>query len=123
VPLFDRREQVPQWWRTFFPRYVAAALYGAGLGVGFLTFLSHGTFVVVSAIAVATGDPLIGAMVTAPFGLARGLSVLVSSRSSDEEGPSQLVAQLRRPARVRRTRIVNGSACVVLAALAAAQLL
>src|SRR5688500_11566885 len=39
LPLFDRRRQVPDWWRTFYSPQVAATLYGAGLGIGFLTFL------------------------------------------------------------------------------------
>jgi len=47
VPVAQLRRQVPEWWRTFFGRRVASVLYGAGLGVGFLTYLSHGTLVVV----------------------------------------------------------------------------
>ena len=34
LPLFDRRQQVPDWWRTFYGPHVAASLYGAGLGMG-----------------------------------------------------------------------------------------
>ena len=45
VPIPERRRQVPVWWRTFFPPPVAALLYGAGLGIGFLTYLRHGTLV------------------------------------------------------------------------------
>src|SRR5437867_2374248 len=33
IPLPERRRQVPEWWRTFFSPGVAAALYGAGLGI------------------------------------------------------------------------------------------
>src|SRR4029077_16450578 len=39
MPVPAARRQVPDWWRTFFSWPVAAALYGAGLGVGFFTFL------------------------------------------------------------------------------------
>src|SRR3990172_12851360 len=46
------RRQVPDWWRTFFPAPVAALLYGVGLGVGFVTFLDHGTLVAVSVLAM-----------------------------------------------------------------------
>src|SRR3712207_5968206 len=73
IPLPDRKRQVPEWWRTFYSPAVAAFLYGAGLGVGFLTYLSYGTFAVVMAGAVASGDPAAGAFVCAAFGLARGL--------------------------------------------------
>ncbi len=76
VPLPDRKRQVPEWWRTFYSPAVAAFLYGAGLGVGFLTYLSFGTFAAVTAAAVAAGDPLSGLLLCAPFGLGRALAVL-----------------------------------------------
>lgn len=76
VPLPDRKRQVPEWWRTFFSPAVAAFLYGAGLGVGVLTYLSFGTFAAVMAGAVASGDPSLGLLVCAPFGLGRGLAVV-----------------------------------------------
>ncbi len=119
LPLFDRKQQVPDWWRTFYPPLVAALLYGAGLGIGFLTFLRHGTFVVVSTIAVTGGDPLLGALVTAPFGLARGLSVLAGSRARTEDDSSLLVARLEHVSQTRWPNLANGLACVALAALAA----
>src|SRR5687767_1519634 len=37
IPTFDRKKQVPEWWRTFYSRPVASLLYGLGLGIGFLT--------------------------------------------------------------------------------------
>ena len=76
IPLPDRKRQVPEWWRTFFSPPVAALLYGAGLGVGFLTYLSFGTFAAVMAGALASGDPLVGALVCAPFGLGRAVVVV-----------------------------------------------
>src|SRR4029453_11651572 len=72
-PAPQLRRQVPAWWGTFFPPNAAASLYGIGLGPGFLTYLSHGTVVVVSVAAFASGRPLVGAALLAPFGLARGL--------------------------------------------------
>lgn len=76
IPLPDRKRQVPEWWRTFYSPSVAAFLYGAGLGVGFLTYLSFGTFAVVMAGAIASGDPLAGAVLCGAFGIARGLAVV-----------------------------------------------
>ena len=47
------RRQVPDWWREYFSWPVAATLYGAGLGIGFFTYVSHGTLVAVSLAAFA----------------------------------------------------------------------
>lgn len=122
VPIFDRRQQVPDWWRTFFSPEVAAALYGAGLGIGFLTFLSFGTYVAVCVAAVASGDPLVGAAFGATFGAARGLSALASSRANDEEAAGQVVVRLESIAVGRGPRLVNGLTCLVLAIVAIASM-
>jgi methylamine utilization protein MauE len=96
VPVPERRRQVPEWWRTFFPWPVSSFLYGLGLGIGFLTFLRHGTLVAVAAGAAATGRPLLGLAVMAPFGLARSLTVSVAGRASDAAGIRRLVDALER---------------------------
>lgn len=114
IPTFDRKRQVPDWWRTFYGPKTTAALYGAGLGIGFLTYLRHGTFVVVTGAAVATGDPLTGALLATPFGVARGLTALVARRSTSGEDTSELVAGLEKLAETRGPRVVNAAALVVL---------
>lgn len=114
VPLFDRRRQVPEWWRTFYSKETAAILYGIGLGAGFFTYLSYGTFVAVSAAALLTGDPIAGALLCAPFGLARGLSVIVG-RNDDA------VERLERGVQGPSVRLTNAAtlALLGLASLAA----
>lgn len=102
LPIPQLRRQVPDWWRTFFARPVAAVLYGAGLGVGFFTYLAHGTFVVVALAAAAGGRPGIGSLVVAPFGLARGLSAAVAWRSDTPERSRALVDRLVSAPEVRR---------------------
>jgi hypothetical protein len=82
IPLPQLRRQVPEWWRTFFSPHSSALLYGFGLGAGFFTYLSFGTFAAVGAAAIASGDPLVGAALCAPFGLARGLAVAVSANET-----------------------------------------
>jgi hypothetical protein len=94
VPIPQLRRQVPDWWRTYFGRPVAAFLYGAGLGVGFLTYLGHGTLVVVTVGVAATGRPGLGALVTAPFGIARGLAPLAGARAREPEDGRRLVDRL-----------------------------
>ena len=94
IPVPQLRRQVPDWWRTYFGRPVAAFLYGAGLGIGFLTYLGHGTLVAVAAGAAATGRPGLGALVMTPFGLARGLSPLVAMRARSPEDGRRLIDRL-----------------------------
>ena len=114
VPVPDRHRQVPEWWRTFYSAPVATLLYGLGLGVGFLTFLTFGTFVAVAAGAIASGSPALGAAVCGPFGLARGLSVLVAGR----RGGAPTVDRLDALSTTRGPRLVNAAALVALAACA-----
>ena len=113
APLPDRRRQVPDWWRTFFAPKVAALLYGLGLGIGFMTYLSYGTLVAVAIAALASGDPLVGAVACAPFGLARALSVWVANRS--RAALPEVVDRLDALAQTRVVGRVNGVALVAIA--------
>jgi hypothetical protein len=113
LPLFDRRRQVPEWWRTFYSTRTSAFLYGLGLGPGFFTHLSYGTFVAVAAAAFVSGSPPVGALLTAPFGLARGLSVTVARKDPAPEVVDRLETAVGGPA----VRFTNAG---VLAALAVA---
>jgi hypothetical protein len=115
IPVPDRHKQVPEWWRTFYSPPVAATLYGVGLGVGFFTFLTYATFVVVSVGALALADPLRGAVIVAPFGLARGLSVVLASGALDEEAAAQVVDRVEEVGQGRAPRLING---VTMAAVA-----
>jgi hypothetical protein len=116
VPVPQLRSQVPDWWRTFFPFGPASFLYGVGLGVGFLTYLSHGSLVVVSVAAVASGRPLAGAALLGSFGLARGLSAVVAMRSRTPEEGARLVARLAASASWGGWRLAHA---IVLAGVAA----
>ena len=113
VPVPQLRRQVPDWWRTFFPPHVAAFLYGLGLGPGFLTYLGHGTVVVVSVAAFASGRPLLGAAVLAPFGLARGLGPVIAFGVRSPSDAAALVERLDRSASRARWRVANALALSV----------
>jgi Methylamine utilisation protein MauE len=82
-PVPQLRRQVPDWWRTFFPPIASATLYGGALGIGFLTYLLHATLVVVAIAAFASGRALEGALLVAPFGLARGAAAVAAVRGPD----------------------------------------
>src|SRR5918992_2958094 len=98
VPVPQLRRQVPDWWRTFFGPSIASFLYGAGLGIGFLTFLAHGTLVVVAAAVIAIGDPLAGLLILGSFGLARGLAIVVAGAITGAgEGGAGVGRRLARP--------------------------
>jgi hypothetical protein len=113
VPVPQLRRQVPDWWRTFFPPHLAAFLYGLGLGPGFLTYLGHGTVVVVSVAAFASGRPLVGAAVLAPFGLARGLGPVLAFGVRSPSDAAALVERLDRSASKAGWRVANALALSV----------
>jgi len=110
VPVPQLRRQVPDWWRTFFPPHVAAFLYGLGLGPAVLTYLGHGTVVVVSVAAFASGRPLLGSAVLAPFGLARGLGPVLAFGVRSPSDAADLVERLDRSASKPRWRVANALA-------------
>ena len=113
------RRQVPDWWRELFSWPLAATLYGAGLGVGFFTYVSHGTLVAVAVAALATGDPLVGAFIVAPFGLVRGLSAARSATVRTQQESQRLIDRLAgTPERGRS--IANGLVLVLVATSAVA---
>ncbi|MGH2749897.1 MAG: hypothetical protein ACRDK3_03340 [Actinomycetota bacterium] len=120
IPLPDRHAQVPQWWRDFFSAPVSSFLYGAGLGIGFFTFLQFGTYVAVAAGALLSGSPLVGALLCIPFGLTRGLSVILTARARAPEDAGGLVDLLDRWGATPWPRLLNA---LMLAGIAVAALL
>jgi hypothetical protein len=120
IPLPDRHAQVPEWWREFFSTPVSSFLYGAGLGIGFFTFLRFGTYVAVAVAALLSGSPLVGLFVCLPFGLTRGLSVILTARATRPGDPGALVDALDRWGSTPWPRRVNALA---LGSIAAAALL
>ncbi|HWC32098.1 MAG TPA: MauE/DoxX family redox-associated membrane protein [Actinomycetota bacterium] len=116
VPVPELRRQVPEWWRSSFSPPVASLLYGIGLGVGFATHLRHGTFVVVGAAALASGDPAVGAALLAPFGLARALTVATAMGSTTAERVARASERLERWAMGAAPRLANGAVLVAVVA-------
>jgi hypothetical protein len=113
IPVPQLRRQVPDWWRTFFPFGPASFLYGVGLGVGFFTYLSHGTLVVVSVAAVASGRPVLGAVLLGAFGLARGATAVVAVRTRTSDESSALVDRLAGSASWPGWRVAHATALVL----------
>jgi hypothetical protein len=118
IPIPQRRRQVPEWWRTFYSRPVAALLYGVGLGVGFFTFLTYGTFVAVAVGAVISGDPLTGAIVIGPFGMARALALVATGRTEAQRA-RRVFDGLESLSSSRGPRLINATALLLVAIAAA----
>ena len=77
LPVPQLRRQVPQRWREVLPLPATAFLYGAGLGIGFVTYVPVATLVAVTA-AIALADPGAGMAALAAFGAGRA-AVLVAA--------------------------------------------
>jgi hypothetical protein len=120
LPLPQVRRQVPQRWRERYPQPLAALLYGAGLGVGFATYLPVSTLLVVAAGVIALAGPGAGAAVLAAFGLGRGLALAVATaRVRSYEQAAGRVERMSRLAGRRRLRRLNAAALALLAAVLA----
>ncbi len=111
------RRQLPEHWRRLMPMPVAAALYGVLLGIGFTTFvLSFGVWAL-AGISLAIGDPLIGAIIGACFGLGRAIPVVVlAPMAGTERGARATDLMATRPGVYRGLRAGDGLALSVVAA-------
>lgn len=117
IPLPQARRQVPAWWRTFFSRPVASFLYGLGLGIGFATHLTFGTFVAVTLGALVSGDPPLGMLICAPFGLARGIASVMAG-ASHRTGEHDQIERLERLATTSAPRLANAATLALLGSIA-----
>lgn len=70
------RRQVPARWRHTLPPRVAACLYGIALGFGFGTRIPVSTLYVAATWVMLNGNPLLGAILMAPFGIGRAVPLL-----------------------------------------------
>lgn len=114
VPVPARNRQVPDWWRTFYSPPVAALLYGAGLGVGFFTFVTFATYVVVCVGALLSGSWTLGAFVGGTFGFSRGAAAVVAGSTPSGD----VVDHLEQLLQTRAPRLVNVAAMVAVATAA-----
>lgn len=114
IPLPDLDRQVPDWWRTFYSHNVAALLYGLGLGVGFFTFLTFGTYAAVATGALVSGNALLGSLLMGTFGLVRSVAVATGAfphgNHDPDTWPSEVVDRFSAPRLRDRARLINGLA-------------
>ena len=75
------RRQVNDAWLSRYRPWVYGAGFGWQIGVGVATYLMTAGVLVVFALAALSGSPLAAVTVGAGFGLARGLTVFLTSRA------------------------------------------
>jgi hypothetical protein len=97
LPLPQSRRQVPEQWRADLPLPLWSTGYGAGLGVGFLTFQPVSTFWVACAAAIALGRPIAAAACFAAYGAGRAIMAVFPRRSRrDPTAAVEALADRRR---------------------------
>jgi hypothetical protein len=111
------RRQLPEHWRRTLPMPLAAAGYGALLGLGFTTFvLTFGVFAL-AGIAVAVGDVALGVGVGLAFGIGRALPIALVAPIADREAGIRITETMAgRPGILRGFRLGDGLALLAAAA-------
>jgi hypothetical protein len=110
------RRQLPEHWRRVLPMPLAAALYGALLGLGFTTFvLSFGVWAL-AGISFAVGELEAGVVIGAAFGIGRAIPIAVLAPLADRPAGIRAVELMgERPGLYRGFRVGDGLALVVAA--------
>jgi hypothetical protein len=119
VPVPQSRRQVPQRWQYELPMPLWSAGYGAGLGVGFLTFQPVATFWVACAAALALGRPPLAAACFALYGAGRAF-MAIWPRRREPSGSAAVERLVGRASLVPRANAVVLAVAVVLFAVAPA---
>ena len=111
------RRQVPEHWRRRLPLPFAAWLYGVLLGLGFTTYVLTFAVWALAALVFAVGDPAAGVAVGLAFGIGRALPIVsIAPFVHRRFGTSALAAIAERPALLRRVRVADAAALVLVAA-------
>ena len=119
LPVPQSRRQVPQRWQYELPLPLWSTGYGAGLGVGFLTFQPVATFWVAWGAPHALGRPLVSARCFALYGAGR-VFMATWPRRRQPGGPAAVEKLVGGAAFVPRANAVVLALAVVLLAVAPA---
>jgi hypothetical protein len=105
------RRQLPEHWRRVMPMPLAAALYGVLLGLGFTTFvLSFGVWAL-AGVSLAIGDPSLGLLLGACFGVGRAIPIVVlAPLSGSPAGIRATEILCERESSYRRLRLGDAAA-------------
>lgn len=113
VPLLECRRQTEKMWADEYGFIVASAMWGFHIGLGFVTYLSNGSFIVLAAIVLTWGRPLDGALLMLSYWLGRALPVWLLPALWPSRDPELLIRNLL----ASRTMFgkIAGLTCVCLA--------
>ena len=117
LPVPQLRRQVPRRWREVLPLPATGFLYGAGLGLGFVTYVPVATFAAVVA-AIVLADPAAGAVALGAFGVGRAAALVAATAGlRDWDAAADRFDRAGRWLRPRGggVRIANASAMAALA--------
>lgn len=114
------RRQLPIGWRQSVPMPLAAAGYGALLGLGFTTFiLSYGVWALMG-ISLALGEPLAGLVIGLGFGIGRALPIVALAPIADHSSGERICeAMTMRRGIYRGARLGDALALAVVAVVLA----
>lgn len=94
VPMPQLKRQVPARWRMRTSRHTAF-LYGLGLGLGILTHITSPAIYVAIGWTIVAGEAIIGLIVFASYGVARGVPLAwLALRAANAEESALITAQL-----------------------------
>ncbi len=112
------RRQVPEPWRRHMPVGLAAALYGALLGLGFTTFVMSFAVWALAGMSVALGSVRVGLLIGFGFGLGRAVPVVLLAPIADLELGGRILASMtQRASLLRGLRVADALALVLCASL------
>jgi hypothetical protein len=111
------RRQVPEHWRRRLPLPFAAWLYGVLLGLGFTTYVLTFAVWALAALVFAVGNLATGVAVGLAFGVGRALPILsIAPFVHRSFGTTALALMAERPGLLRRVRVADAAALVLVAA-------
>jgi hypothetical protein len=119
LPVPQSRRQVPERWQYELSLPVWSTGYGAGLGLGFLTFQPVATFWVACAAALALGRPLVAGSCFALYGAGRAF-MATWPRRREPNGTAAVEKLVGRASLVPRVNAIVLALAVVLLAVAPA---
>ncbi|MBA3424699.1 MAG: sulfite exporter TauE/SafE family protein [Rubrobacter sp.] len=102
------RRQVPQSWSRMFTPRAAAAMYGAGLGVGFATYIPVATYYVPVVWSFVLGKPLWGGVAMSLYGLGGTAPIVWFGQRFDRIEQSAHVASVILPRWTVPMHLLNG---------------